>query len=108
MVVSRPCEDTTFWVITPGRQKCYFLSGNNPSCISHLPLLTAMLKAEPTADQAAPRAQGTRGSGASVGAMQNSSALGTDRLSLRSTGEVLTKLSTGEQLRTWPYFKLFK
>lgn len=57
-----------------------------------------MLKAEPTADQAAPRALGTRGSGTSVGAMQNSRALGTDRLSLRSTGEVLTKLSIGEQL----------
>lgn len=76
MAISRPCGDTTCWVITLRRQKYYLLAGNNPSCISHLPLLTAMLRAEPTADT--PGAQGTRGSGACVGAMQSSSALGTD------------------------------
>lgn len=64
--------------MTLRRQKYYFLVGNNPSCTSHLPLLTAMFKAERTADQAAPRAVGTRGSSACVGAMQSSSALGTD------------------------------
>lgn len=78
MVASRPYGDTTFWVITLGRQNCYFLFGNNPRCISHLPLVTAVLKAEPTADQAAPGALGTRGTGACVEAMKSSSALGTD------------------------------
>lgn len=80
MVVSKPRGDTTFWVITLRRQKYNFLVGKNPSCISHLPLRRAMLKAEPPADmqEAAPRALGIRGSGACVGAMQSSSALGTD------------------------------
>lgn len=48
--------------------------------MSHLPLLTPTLKAEPPADmqEAALRALGTRGGGACVGAMQSSSALGAD------------------------------
>lgn len=35
--------------ITLRRQKYYFLAGNSPSCISHLSLFTATLKAEPAA-----------------------------------------------------------
>lgn len=54
-----------------------------------------MFKAEQTADQAAPRAVGTRGSSACVGAMQSTG--DRHRLSLRSTGEVLIELGMEEQ-----------